>query len=469
LSATPRKPSSPALRRLPSVGRVVEHLLASGAYGEAARAELAGLARQVVAELRAGLRAGGGEPPDLAAVCRQVQGRYGARRATRIPTMINATGVILHTGLGRALLPAAAAQAAARVAERYCGLAVDMATGGRGERDQVAEDLVCHLTGAEAATFACNNAAATMLVLAALCAGREVVVSRGQLIEIGGSFRLPEVMAQSGACLREVGTTNKTHRRDYAQAITAETAALLCVHMSNYRIVGFHQEVPLAELAALARERGIYCLHDLGSGALVDLREFGLEREPLVAESVQAGAEVVFFSGDKLIGGPQCGIIAGRGEAIARIRQHPLARAVRVGKLTLAALEATLQLFLDGERLRREHPVYRMLGEPAQGVRERAEKVAAELEGGGGLQAAAVPSQAELGSGSLPGQMIPSWAVELSHRSLGEEELARRLRGGEPPVLVRRVRGKVVADLRTVQPGELGDLVRRLREAGGDD
>ena len=456
----------PAARSLPGVDKVVAHLLGRGDCPPSAQAELTELTRAVLAELRADLLAGRlAAAPGLEAICAQVLARYQARRTTRMPTVINATGVILHTGLGRALLPAAAAQAVARVAGRYCYLAVDLPSGGRGERDDIAEGLVCALTGAEAATFAGNNAAATLLVLAALCAGREVVVSRGHLIEIGGAFRLPEVMAQSGALMREVGTTNKTHLRDYQRAIGPDTAALLHVHMSNYRIVGFTQEVELAALAALGHERGLLVLHDLGSGALVDLRRFGLAPEPLVADSLRAGADVVFFSGDKLIGGPQCGIIAGRAEAIARIRAHPLARAVRVGKLTLAALEATLQLFLDQERLLAEHPLYRMLSRPVGELEGLARDLAAKLDGRGGLAARAVPSQAQLGSGSLPGQDIPSWAVAVSHPTLGEEELARRLRQGEHPVLVRRAQGQVLADLRTVLEDERPVLLAAMEAA----
>jgi len=459
------KPSSSGLRALPAVGRVVAACLQAGWVGEGNHEEIAGLAREVVHALRADLITGRrASSPTLDEVCGLVRARFLALRQSRIPTMINATGIVLHTGLGRALLPPGAAEAAARVAGRYCGLALDMETGGRGERDDIAEALVCRLTGAESATFACNNAAATLLVLAALCSGREVPVSRGHLIEIGGAFRLPDVMAQSGALLREVGTTNKTHLRDYERAITESTAALLFVHMSNYRIVGFTAEPALARVAVLAHEHHLPLLHDLGSGALVDLSRFGLEREPLVQDSFQAGADVVFFSGDKLIGGPQCGIIAGRRDLVDSIRRHPLARAVRVGKLTLATLEATLQLFLNPERLVAEHPLYRMLATPADTLRQRAQKAAKYLQGHG-LHVEVVPSEAQLGSGSLPGQVIPSWALAITHDTRGEEEIARRLRQGAVPVIVRRSGGRVLADLRTVLPDEVEELVNQVRAA----
>ena len=277
---------------------------------------------------------------------------------------INATGIILHTGLGRAVFPGSVVDSMISGLKGYVNLAVDRDSGERVERDELIEPLLTELTGAEAATVVNNNAGATLLVLAALAARREVVVSRGQLIEIGGSFRLPDVMAQSRARLVEVGTTNRTHLKDYRNAITEKTAALMRVHPSNYRVVGFTSEVPLAELAELAHSKGLLMIDDLGAGALLDLRQFGLPHEPTVRESIEAGADVVLFSADKLIGANQSGIIVGRKEAIAKIRKHPLMRALRVDKTCIMVLERTLHLFRDPELLRREHPTYRMMTTP---------------------------------------------------------------------------------------------------------
>ena len=302
-----------------------------------------------------------------------------ASRATEphVREAINATGIILHTGLGRAVLPGGVVDSMLGELKGYCTLAVDRETGERAERDELVEYILTELTGAEAATVVNNNAAATMLVLAALAAQKEVIVSRGQLIEIGGSFRLPEVMAQSGARLVEVGATNRTHPKDYQKAVTENTAAILRAHPSNYRVVGFTSEVPLRELAELAHSRNLILIDDLGAGALVDLKQFGLPHEPTVRESIEAGADVVLFSGDKLIGAGQCGIIVGKKALIEKLRKHPLMRAVRVDKTCLMVLERTLQLFRDPARLRNEHPTYRMICTPLAELRNARQKTGA--------------------------------------------------------------------------------------------
>ncbi|NLW17838.1 MAG: L-seryl-tRNA(Sec) selenium transferase, partial [Firmicutes bacterium] len=326
--------------------------------------------------------------------------------------VVNATGVIIHTNLGRSLLATAAAEQIEQVASRYSTLEVNVQTGQRGSRYSHVVELLCELTGAEDALVVNNNAAAVLLTLAALTADREVIVSRGQLVEIGGSFRIPEVMAQSGSRLVEVGTTNKTHLFDYERAIGPDTAALLKVHTSNYRLIGFTQEVAGRDLAALAHEHGLLAIEDLGSGVLIDLQRYGLVYEPTVQESVAAGMDVVTFSGDKLLGGPQAGIIVGRKECIAKLRQHPLTRAVRIDKLTLAGLEATLRLYRDEEAAVRAIPTLRMLTTPVEDLEERAHRLVAQVQPvvGQAAQLRVVPCLGQVGGGSLPGYDIYSVA-----------------------------------------------------------
>ena len=364
---------------------------------------------------------------------------------------INATGVILHTGLGRAVFPAGVVDSIMAELKGYTTLAVDRQSGERIERDELVEYILTELTGAEAATVVNNNAAATMLALAALAAQKEVIVSRGQLIEIGGSFRLPEVMAQSGARLVEVGATNRTHLKDYERAITADTAAIMRVHPSNYRVVGFTSEVPLPELVKLAHSRGLLMIDDLGAGALVGLEQFGLPHEPTVGESIQAGADVVLSSGDKLMGASQAGVIVGRKDLIGRLRKHPLMRAMRADKTCLLVLERTLHLFRNPELLRREHPTYRMLSTPVGALRTRAKAL---LEAVGRAAPKVVlnieTGVAYLGSGSLPTEAIPSVTVSVSVPGLGASELARRLRLDEACVFSRIQDDLVRLDMRTI-------------------
>jgi L-seryl-tRNA(Ser) seleniumtransferase len=380
----------------------------------------------------------------------------GQRFAPSLAPAVNATGVIMHSGLGRAVLAAAAGEALRAVSAGYSTLALDLESGKRVPRDHHVEGLLRELTGAEAATVVNNNAAATVLILNTLARGREVVVSRGQLVEIGGSFRMPDVMATSGAVLREVGTTNKTHLRDYEAALTDSTGAILRVHHSNYRIVGFAEEPSIEDLAALGLARGVPVIDDLGSGALVDLAPFGIAAEPLVQASVRAGADVVCFSGDKLIGGPQSGIIVGKSAWIQKIRKNPLARAFRCGKLTLAALESTLKLFLAPDKLAERHPVYRMLGLTPDELGRRAKKLASSLRKS--LPAAIVitveDGASQVGSGAVPVETIPSKVLAVRVPGLAPDELARRLRFLTPPVFARIHKDAVLFDLRTIQPGE---------------
>ncbi len=381
--------------------------------------------------------------------------------------VVNATGVIIHTNLGRSLLATAAAEQIEQVASRYSTLEVNVQTGQRGSRYSHVVELLCELTGAEDALVVNNNAAAVLLTLAALTADREVIVSRGQLVEIGGSFRIPEVMAQSGSRLVEVGTTNKTHLFDYERAIGPDTAALLKVHTSNYRLIGFTQEVAGRDLAALAHEHGLLAIEDLGSGVLIDLQRYGLVYEPTVQESVVAGMDVVTFSGDKLLGGPQAGIIVGRKECIAKLRQHPLTRAVRIDKLTLAGLEATLRLYRDEEAAVRAIPTLRMLTTPVEDLEERAHRLVAQVQPvvGQAAQLRVVPCLGQVGGGSLPGYDINSVAVAVLPQAISPDELEQRLRLGQPAIFVRIYRDQVLLDLRTIQPEELSTVGEALCRA----
>jgi L-seryl-tRNA(Ser) seleniumtransferase len=378
---------------------------------------------------------------------------------------INATGILLHTGLGRAPMCREAVDALARF-DHYSLLQTDLADGGRGLREEKVERLLAAITGCEAVCVVNNNAAATMLVLTVLAAGREVVISRGQLVEIGGSFRIPDVMAASGALLREVGTTNRTHVRDYEAAIVdGRTAAILRVHTSNYRIRGFVAAPELTELVALAHSRGLPVIDDLGSGALVSLQRFGLPDEPLVQDSIAAGVDVCCFSGDKLISGPQAGIIAGKRSVIERMRKHPFARIARVCKMTLAALEATLCHFLDGASLWSAIPLYQMLGRAPDDLQRQAETLQARIGVVAGTDVQIVAHESFIGSGSLPDRGLPSRALSLGHAALGSHELSRRLRTSFPSVLGHIAGGTLLLDMRTVQPNEVDTLARVVREA----
>lgn len=372
--------------------------------------------------------------------------------------VINATGVIIHTNLGRAPLSAAAIAAMQEVGAGYSNLEYDLEAGQRGSRYTHATDLLRRLTGAEAALVVNNNAAATLLILTALARGREVIISRGQLVEIGGGFRIPEVMAQSGARLVEVGTTNKTYLRDYAAAITEETAMLMRVHTSNFRITGFTHATSLEELVALGRERGIPVLDDLGSGSLLDTTAFGLMPEPTVQASIQVGADLVCFSGDKLLGGPQAGIIVGKAELIERIKRFPMTRALRVDKTTLAGLQATLLSYLRGTATE-EIPVWRMISAPAADLRRRAQAWADQLRGLD-VSVKVQPAESTVGGGSLPGETLPTYVLAIAVES--PDSLAAALRASEPPVITCIEKEQVLLDPRTVLPEQDRQLLRIL-------
>lgn len=369
--------------------------------------------------------------------------------------VINATGVIIHTNLGRAPLSDDALRAMAEVGSGYSTLEYDLEPGARGKRDRHAERLLIDVTGAEAGMVVNNNASAVLLALTALAPGREVIISRGQLIEIGGAFRIPDVMRQSGAIMVEVGTTNRTRLDDYADAVTDHTAAVVRAHASNFRVIGFTESASLADLAGLARERGLILLDDIGSGALIDPAPYGLAHEPTVQESLAAGADLVMFSGDKLLGGPQAGLLIGRADLIERLKQHPLARAIRADKLCLAALVATLDHYRRGEVLEKI-PVWRMISTPPDVIRARAESWAA-LVGGD-----VVAADSTVGGGSLPGETLPSWA--LSPHVDQPNAAAAQLRRHDPPVIGRVAQDRLLLDPRTVLPGQDEALIAALKE-----
>ena len=374
--------------------------------------------------------------------------------------VINGTGIILHPGLGRAPLAKKAIESVQQISEGYASVEVDVRTGERGQRIKSVEKLLCELTGAEAAAVVNNNAAATMLVLSALAEGQEVIVSRGQLIEIGGSYRLPDVMECSGAKLREVGTTNKTHLFDYQRAINEETGALLKVHPSNFEVVGFTKTVSTKEMVTLASEHGLPLIDDVGSGALIDFSEFGLMDEPVVSRSIKDGADVVLFSGDKLIGGPQCGIIIGKKKYIDTILANPLMRAMRVDKMTLAALSATLLIYRDENQARTEIPILRMLSMPEENLKLRAEKVVKQINGLLGLEfCEAVEADSMLGGGSLPTQKLSTWCVALTPKNQSVDNFAAGLRNSEPCVIGRVQKDRLFLDMRTVQPSQDSGLI----------
>ncbi len=377
--------------------------------------------------------------------------------------VINATGVVLHTNLGRAPLAPAALQAIQATARGYANLEFDLATGSRGSRQVHAEGLLCALTGAEAALVVNNNAAAVLLAINAVADGKEIVVSRGQLVEIGDSFRIPDVMVRAGGRLREVGTTNRTHLRDYEEAISPETGLILQVHRSNFRILGFTADVETPDLVALAKRTGLLVMEDLGSGALLDLSLLGLRREPLAADAISVGVDLVSFSGDKLLGGPQAGILVGRRDLLARARRNPLARTVRIDKLSLAALEATLRLYREPDRARQEIPILRMLGLTASAIGRRAETLAAALRSALPDLGVSVEDEAsEVGGGALPLQTLPTRVLALRPARGTAAVLEGRLRRARPPVLVRIKGDRVLLDLRTVTESEEAALLRAL-------
>ncbi|HUI43626.1 MAG TPA: L-seryl-tRNA(Sec) selenium transferase, partial [Terriglobia bacterium] len=444
--------SRPALRAL-------EEQAGHAIVLEAVRSVLEGLRGRVAA----------GEDADVAPEAIEVEVRLQveAELSPSLRPVINATGVVLHTNLGRAPLAKDAVERVAEVAGRYSNLEYDLEAGERGKRDAHADRLLAKLVGAEAALVVNNNAAAVFLALNTLAEGGEVVVSRGELIEIGGSFRIPDICAKSGAVLREVGTTNRTRLADYAAAVNERTRMLLRVHPSNFRMVGFTERPELEALVELAHRHRLPLMEDLGSGCLVDLAAYGLADEPPAGRSLKAGADVVTFSGDKLLGGPQAGILAGRREPLARIRKNPLFRALRVDKLTLAALEATARLYLRGEL--DAIPALRLLRAPAAPVAAAAARLKAYISRLPSFDAALEPGESVAGGGSTPGQTLPTTLVAVAHSRASAEELATRLRRHRPPVIARVERGRVLLDPRTLlSEDEEREIARAFEQIGAE-
>lgn len=445
-------------RRLPSVDRVLQAEDLRRAAAELGLATITEAVRAELTQRRSALASGNGDFSFEEIVASAVERAYASIR-TSLRRVINATGVIIHTNLGRAPLSEAALAAMTAAARGYSNLEYELESGERGSRYDHLETLLCRVTGAEAAIAVNNNAAALLLALSALARGREVVISRGQLVEIGGGFRIPDVMAQSGATLVEVGTTNRTYIGDYEAAISEATVALMRVHASNFRVIGFVTAAGLADLAALAHSRGLLLLDDLGSGCLLDTRPYGLAPEPTPQESLRAGADLVLFSGDKLLGGPQAGIVVGRRDLITNLRRHPLARAVRMDKATIAGLNATLLHYLKGEA-EREIPVWRMIAAPLDELDRRAQTWATGLGG----RASVVDGQSMIGGGSLPEESLPSRLLALEPDGGGDsEDLAYRLRTGRTPVVSRVEHHRLLLDPRTVDPREDAELIDLIK------
>lgn len=456
---------SNVLRRIPSVNELLETKPLKQLINAASRTVVVDGVREFLDHMRSDLQAAAEKasagPTELA---ESIADWIRRNERLSLQPVINATGILLHTGLGRAPLAEEAIAAMAQVSRGYASVELDLDSGARSQRVDAVAPLLQEVTGAEAALVVNNNAGATLLTLTALGHGKEVIVSRGQLVEIGGSYRLPEVMTASGATLREVGATNKTRLSDYEQAIGEETAALMRVHTSNYVIVGFTEQPTLEALIELGRKHEAPVIDDIGSGALHDLSALGVSGEPIARESIQAGADLVLFSGDKLLGGPQCGVIVGRKELIDKLRRHPLMRAMRVDKTTLAALAATLKLHRDPETAMQRIPLLAMLSTPLENLRQRAERLAPQLADCAAI-AAADPAEDHtyLGGGSVPSQQISTWCIELQPQVGSVDRLASLLRVGQPAVVCRVQRDRVIVDLRTVSPADDVQLVEAFR------
>jgi L-seryl-tRNA(Ser) seleniumtransferase len=458
--------SSISLQDLPSIGALLDDESVKERFRRISRRMLVGAMRRVVAQWRELIRRG--EKPACGvsrkAFLDEVEGMLAVMAKSSLRPVINATGVILNTNLGRAPLVREAVEDLCHIASGYCNLELELEPGSRGNRLAHVQGLLTKLTGASSSMVVNNNAAAVVLILNTLARGREVIVSRGELIEIGGSFRLPEVMVSSEAHLVEVGTTNRTYLEDYKRAITEKTALLFRSHTSNYQVVGFTARPSLQELVQLGKRRGLPTVEDLGSGLLVGLPGGGLGDEPTVVEAVKSGVDLVTFSGDKLLGGPQCGIILGRPRLINRLRKNPLARALRVGKLTLAALEAVLRLYAYADDPGEKMPHLKMVLEPAAGIRRRAGRLLRKLRPllGDELEAQVVDGFSAVGGGSYPGVQVPTHSIGLRASGLRPTQLARMLRTGDPPVVGRISGNRLLLDLRTVTPGELSGLQQAL-------
>ena len=454
------------LRRLPKIDDALRDPALAEEIASCPRQLVVDSVRDIIDQTRARVLSDDAYDFDPADIIARAKERIAQKSKRSLRGVINATGVIVHTNLGRSILSEEAAQAVLEVAGGYSTLEYDVETGERGSRHTHCEELICKLTGAHAAMAVNNNASAVMIAISALARGGEAVVSRGQLVEIGGSFRIPDIMAESGAQMVEVGTTNKTHLEDYAAAITDRTKLLLKVHSSNFRVIGFTEEVELGGLVELGSARGVPVYEDQGSGVLVDLREFGLPHEPTVKESIESGADLVSFSGDKLLGGPQAGILAGKAEIIRKLKQHPMARALRLDKMTLAALEVTLRAYLDPEKAIQDIPTLRMLTESQDDVRKKAEEFAKTISEAcsGSFHIQVLDETARAGGGALPMTEIPTSVVALAPKGGSVVELEQHLRLGEPCIVARIRDEKLMLDPRTLSAEERGIVARRLSE-----
>jgi L-seryl-tRNA(Ser) seleniumtransferase len=454
------------LKKIPAVTLLLDQPEFDEYLKRASRKHLINIIRRVLAEKRREILSGRTPSLDLPSLWNEIETTLSAKAAYHLRRVINGTGVIIHTNLGRSLLAPQALEQIQKVARYYSNLEFDLESGQRGSRYSHVVDLLIELTGAEAALVVNNNAAAVLLALDTLAKGKEVVVSRGQLVEIGGSFRIPEVMTRSGAVLKEVGTTNKTHLRDYEGALTDQTAMLLKVHTSNYRIVGFTSEVPLEDLVALGQRHNLPVMEDLGSGSLIDVSAFGLEKEPTVGEVVRAGADVVTFSGDKLLGGPQAGIIVGRAKTIQALRSNPLNRALRIDKLTLAALEATLKLYRNEDQALRDIPTLAQLAIPLLRLRDRAKTLYRLVRkiSVPGLTLEIMPATSQVGGGALPLSYLDSYALALTSLRDSSSELERRFRSFLPPIIGRIEKEHFLLDVRTLQKEDFSHIARCLKE-----
>ena len=455
------------LRRLPKVDEILNDPEVADQIASMPHEQAVDVVRSVLDEKRRAILSGEETSEDFVShdrVMRDVTEHIILSCRKSLRPVVNGTGVILHTNLGRAELSKKAKQAVAEVADRYSTLEYDPEAGHRGSRHTHVEGIIRKITGAEACMVVNNNAAATMIVLAAIGAGKEMIVSRGELVEIGGAFRIPDIMEQSGATLREVGTTNKTRLKDYENAITENTGALMKVHTSNYRVIGFTEDVPVEDLADLGRKRGLPVIYDLGGGLMVDLSDRGID-EPTVEYGMKSGADVILFSGDKLLGGPQAGIIIGKKKYIDRMKKHPLARILRVDKMTLAGLEATFEQYYDPEEAKRSIPVLRMLTRSKEDLTRDAERMRAKiLERVPDAEVAVERSMGMIGGGTTPGILLEGAAAVLSSRKRSAAYIEEQLRLGDLPIIVRVHENRIVIDMRTVSEPEQDMIAEKLAE-----
>jgi L-seryl-tRNA(Ser) seleniumtransferase len=468
---SPDEKTRELLRLIPQVNELVDIVCSSEEGVSLPQRVVLDATRRTLEDMRSTILDGSSDSPSPSDLDTDTLARKVIREANRymkssLRKVINATGVVLHTNLGRAPTSQRALESVMETSRGYSNLELALDSGERGSRQEHIEPLLCDLTGAGAALVVNNNAAAVLLVLAALAKGREVIVSRGELVEIGDSFRLPDIMAQSGAILVEVGATNRTRLDDYANAIGPETALIMKIHQSNFRMVGYSEEVPLKELVELGAARFVPVAVDLGSGSLLSLEKLGLSGEPTAAESAAGGADLVTFSGDKLLGGPQAGIIVGSTEYIESLRKHPLARALRVDKMTVAALETTLRQYLDPESVWEEIPALKMLAQPAERVRSRANKLKRLLEKASvdEIEISVIPEVSRAGGGSLPTAQIDTFCLAVTHTMLSSAALEEKLRRAEPAVLPRVKDDRLLLDLRTVSDEEVPLLAKVLTE-----